>query len=76
MKCMICGHNVQQAGVLHRVNDKGKTGVWSCGPHYASARAYFPDDDPSAPGPMTEGWDDKPLGPWTGGVTPATEGKA
>lgn len=69
MRCMICG----PSDAVYRLNNKGQTGVWACRPHYAEAKLrYFPDDDPSAPGPMPDGWDDKPLGPWTGGVTPTT----
>ena len=77
MRCMICGQNVSEAGALLRVNDKGNPGVWSCKPHYESARAYFPDDNPSAPGPMpADDWDSKPLGPWTGGVSVLENSKA
>ena len=51
MRCMICGAGIEQAGWLERVNAKGKPGLWACQPHYASARAHFPDDDPRAPPP-------------------------
>lgn len=67
MKCMICGRGLQEVGLLERVNDKGKPGLWACRPHFWSARAYFPDDDPRAPPPTPDlAEDDKPLGPWTG----------
>lgn len=73
--CMICGKGPPNDSIaIYRVNDKGKTGVWACDAHYRDARAYFPDDDPSAPGPMPPADDDKPLGPWTGGVTPNVGG--
>ncbi len=72
MKCMICGQSLHEVGLLERVNDKGRAGLWACRPHFDDARAYFPDDDPSASGPMPDDdWDSNPLGPWTGGVTPA-----
>lgn len=72
--CMICGGGLQTVGALERVNDKGKPGLWACLPHYESARAYFPDDDPRAPPPprLVDDWDTRPRGPWTGGVTLAT----
>lgn len=72
IRCMMCGADpATQPTAVHRLNNKGQTGVWACEPHYAEAKArYFPDDDPDAPAPVSTDWDDKPLGPWTGGVTP------
>lgn len=71
MRCMICGKASHKDSIaLHRVNDKGKPGVWACTAHYNDGRAYFPDDDPNAPPPpekpkLVE--NDGELGPWTGG---------
>ena len=77
VRCMICGADPsKEATAIFRLNNKGQRGVWACKPHYADAKArYFPDDDPTAPGPMPADWDSKPLGPWTGGVTPIDGGQ-
>ena len=73
MRCMMCGVALsKQAVAIFRLNNKGQKGIWACKAHYDEAKAkHFPDDDPSAPAPMRDGWDDgAPKGPWTGGVTP------
>jgi len=76
MKCMMCGAGPSEDGggtSIFRLNDKGQTGVWACRAHYADAKArYYPDDVPNAPAPASKKrTDDEPLGPWTGGFTPA-----
>lgn len=76
MRCMICGLDPAtetKTAAVFRLNNKGQTGVWACRAHYADAKAkYFPDDVPNASAPNSkERTDGEPLGPWTGGFTPA-----
>jgi len=75
MRCMMCGVAPSaQSVAIYRLNNKGQKGVWACKAHYDEAKAqYFPEDDPSAPG-LTAPESDLPLGPWTGGVIPASGG--
>lgn len=62
MKCRLCGRTPNEIkGVLHRVNEKGVTGIWECRP---ICGAEMNQDD--AVIAAIEGWFDEPL------ATPAT----